>query len=1207
MISRLIVWCLGNRFLVLAAMAFLAVAGIWGLATIPVDAVPDLSDVQVIVVTEWEGQNPQIVEDQVTYPLTVAMQRVAGVRDVRGFSYFGISFVYLIFEDRTDLYWARERVLEYLTEVTPKLPRGAQPRLGPDATGLGWIYMYTLEDTRGRFDLGELRAIHDWNVSFVLRSVRGVAEVAVFGGAPRRYEILPDPFRLQALGLTVPDLASAVERANSDSGGMLVEAADREYMIQGRGYLRSAKDIEDVILYSTKRRTPVRVKDVAEVTIAPETVRGISDKDGLGEAIAGIVVMRQDENALEVIRNVRHAIEHEIHLPEGVVLRTAHDRSALIERAMGTLKSALITELGMLAIVIFVFLVHVRSCLVAFITLPMGALAAFLVMKLLGINANIMSLSGIALAFGAMVDASIALVENTHRHMERGETGSRMEVLSRACVEVGPGLFFSLLVVTVGFLPIFALEGQAGRLFKPLAFTKTFAMAAASILSITLIPPLIWFFVRGKFVSEEKNLFTLVLLRLYAPVVRWVMAHPWRTVTAALVVILATVGPFLKLLERWEFMPPLEEGDLLWMPTSPSPGLGVAEGRRALQVHDRLLKTFPEVQSVLGKMGRSSTATDPAPLDMMETNARLYDEFSWPKRAVRKGWIAARVGEAARAVDSSLDAQSFEETIRPEVNERIRLTLLAALEKERLAFRRPDSPALPGLLLPEEQEEYEKHRFSLQHEILEDLAPRIAQWIDAEILDHARSSPAAGEVENLRKWLKASGKTVPLERVTFEEMTRQEMGRTIQMPGLPNWPLMPIQTRIGMLTTGMRGYLGLKVYGADYERVEKLSTDLEQILLREVEGTRAAVAERAATGGTYLDIVIDRDACARYGVNVQDVQTIVMLAMGGMRVTETVEGRSRFAVVVRYPRELRDDPERLKRVLVPIPSDRMNGMASMSGMGGMRGAAVVAGDAAARPSVVTLGQLAKIEIRPGPMAIKSENNRLVVFLPVEFAGMSPSEYVRKAQKAIDKAVQEERLEMPAGYALRWSGQYELIERTGRRLQLIVPLTLGLIFLVLFLHFRRFSNTLIVMGATLFFAPLGGVWLLHLLGHNLSVATIVGFIALMGIAAETGIIMLVYIDNAVEERLQKHGRMTRALLDEAIREGSLARVRPKVMTVLNDVFGLTPLLWATGAGAATLQRMTAPLVGGIVSSMILTLVVIPAVYKIVHGARLPRSE
>jgi len=1182
MTDRLIRYCLENRGVVLSVFAVIAAIGVWAMVSIPVDAIPDLTDVQVIILTEWSGQNPQVMEDQVTYPLSTAMLNVARVKDVRTKSTFGVSFVYVIFEDGTDLYWARSRVLEYLSGV--RLPPGPRVRLGPDATGLGWVYLYTLEDTMGKYDLGELRALQDWFVSPLLKSIDGVAEVASVGGAVRRFEITADPQRMLALGIDVGTIAMAVERANRDVGGMAVEIAEREFMVRGRGYLGSIHDLENVVLRATAG-TPLRVRDVAEVSIAPDSVRGLADRDGRGETVAGIVVMRYGENARHVIDAVRESIEKHVKpgLPEGIVIRVAYDRSPLIDRAIGTLTEAILQVMAIIALICFAFLLHLRSAFVAFIALPMATLITFITMRMLGINANIMSLAGIAIGFGTMVDASIVMVENLHKRIERGHTGSRLELIFESCREVGGGLVASLLVVSISNLPLFALEEQAGRLFIPLAWTNTLACGFSSLLAVTLIPPLLWLFVRGRIRRESEIPVSNAIIRAYGPVVRFVVRRPWPVVIGAFALSAAAFAPYLRLGE--EFMPPLEEGDLLYMPTS-VPGLGAAEGRRALRMQDAVLATFPEVRSVLGKIGRSTTATDTAGLEMVETTAMLMDERQWPRRAIPKGWIADRIRGFRPALADSAEAMT-----RATVNDRIRRELAEGLQREMLSFRSPGRL----LLSSEDEARFEAVRTSLQERLLVGLRPEVRGWIEETVAkDLFALVRPEGSIEEVRAWLRDHpiGEP-PLARVDFEELTREEMQRAISQPGMPNWFLMPIQTRIGMITTGMRGTLGLKLFGGDYERVEKLAVDVEQILLNEVEGTVAAVAERVATGGYYLDVRIDREACARYGINVDDVQMIVSTAIGGMQITETVEGRFRFPVVVRYPREERDDPERLARILVRVPGDPGRSMDSM--------------EVSARPAVVTMGQLAKFELVRGPMEIKSENNLLVIYLPVEFEGTSLGGYVDRAQKAIDRAGREGRLEVPPGYTLRWSGQYEIMERANRRLALLLGLTLAIIFVILLMHFRTIGSTMMVLIGTVFFAPVGAIWLTYWLDYNVSWAWWLGIILLLGLAAETGVIMLVYIENAVKERREKHGRLTAELLEEAIEEGAIQRVRPKMMTVLADAIGLVPLLWVTGAGAAMLHRMAAPLIGGVISSLVLTLCIIPATYRIVFGFGLGREK
>jgi len=1051
--------------------------------------------------------------------------------------------------------------------------------------------MYTLEDTGRKFDLGELRALHDWYVTNILRGIEGVAEIAVAGGAERRYEVVADPERMLAMRISVPELAEAIRRANTDVGGMSVDIAERDFMVRGRGYIRSSRDIEDIVIRAVGG-TPVRVRDVADVLLGPAPERGVADRNGTGEVVAGVVVMRQGANARDVIARVKRALDREVKpgLPKGVVVREAYDRTPLIRRAVGTLTEATLQAFFMVLLVCFVFLLHARSALVAFITLPTGAVLTFLVMKAIGLQANIMSIAGITIAFGTMVDASICMVENAHRHLARG--ADRAAAIHEACREVGPGLFTSLLVATISNLPLFALEEQAGRMFIPLAWTNTLAMAAACVLSVTLIPPLLYYFVRGRILPEERNPVARGMIALYGPVVRWSLKSRWIVAALAVAVSALAMAPWRHL--GGEFMPPLEEGDLLYMPTS-VPGLGIAEARRALQTQDRVLASFPEVKNVLGKAGRSSSATDPAPLDMVETTAMLHDEESWPERAVPRGWIEARARRAlaALALDRSV-AAAVESMSRAEMNDRIRNRLSAALARDRGA-------------LPEDDRRFDEVRFSLQAQVLRAMAPDVAAELDELIARDilamltAKGLVPAGEREAIRKrvddWLAARRpSSVPLVRLTFSELTREEMHRSITQPGMPNWFLMPIQTRIGMITTGMRGYLGLKLFGTDYGRVEKLAVDVERILNEEAANTVSAVAERPASGGYYIDVTIDRTACARYGLSVEEVQMVVQTAIGGMAVTQTVEGRYRFPVAVRYPRERRDDPEQLRRILVRLPAGGAG--AGMSGM---------ASSAADLPGVVTLGQLATFDLTRGPMVIKSDNNMLVVYLPVEFEGVSLSEYVAAAQKTIDRAVAEGRLVVPPGYTLKWSGQYEIMEKTNRRLLIILPVTLLIIVVVLFVHFRRITPTLVILFGTLLFAPAGAIWLTYLLDYNISTAWWLGIILLVGLAAETGVIMIVYIDNAYDELEKRHGRMTKALLDRAIVEGAIMRVRPKVMTVAVDILGMAPMIWAVGAGAATLQRMAAPLVGGMASSLLLTLVVIPAVYRIVRGWGLPPGD
>lgn len=1036
MIARLIAWSARNLILVFVATAFAVAAGVYALKTLPLDAIPDLSDVQVIVFTEFPGQAPQVIEDQVTYPLTTSMLTVPKARVVRGFSFFGVSFVYVIFEGGTDPYWARSRVLEYLNAAARRLPAGVSPTLGPDATGVGWVYQYAV--IAKDMTLAELRSVQDWVVRFAASRAEGVAEVASVGGFVKQYAIVVDPVRLRAQGVSLAALREAVRSSNMDVGGRTVELSEFEFMVRGRGYLKSTADIENIVLKS-ERGVPLRLSDVARVEIGPDERRGITELNGEGEVASGIVLQRFGANALSVIERAKARFaEIAPSLPGGAEIVPVYDRSGLIERAIETLKGTLIEESIIVALVCIVFLLHLRSALVAIIMLPVGILMAFAAMKALGLGSNIMSLGGIAIAVGAMIDAAIVMVENAHKHLERAPPEKpRIEILIEAASEVGPALFFSLLVITVSFLPIFTLEAEEGRLFGPLAYTKTFAMAASAFLSVTLVPALMVVFVRGRIIPEHKNPINRVLIAIYRPLIRGVLKAKTLTILLALVALGITVWPAREL--GSEFMPALDEGTLMYMPTT-LPGISVTKAAELLQTQNRIIRSFPEVASVYGKAGRAQTATDPAPTEMFETIINLK-----PK----------------------------------------------------------------------------------------------ADWRDGVTLDSLKV----------------------------------EMDKALQFPGVSNAWTQPIRARIDMLATGIRTPIGIKVFGTDLAQMEAISRQVETAL-KAVPGTSSAYAERVI-GGYFLDIVPDRIALGRYGLSVGDVQNAVVMAMGGESVTTTVEGRERYGVIIRYPRDLRSDPQAVAReVQVSAPSG----------------------------ASVPLGEVASVERKRGATSIRTENGELAVYIFVDTVGRDLGGYVRDAKDAIAQSVK-----LPAGYRIAWSGQFEYLERAEARLKLVVPVTLAIIFLLLYLNFRRLTETFIVM-LSLPFALVGGVWLLWWLGFNLSVAVAVGFIALAGVAAETGVIMLIYLDHALIEvraRCSAQGRaFTRSDLHEAIMLGAVERVRPKVMTVVAIMAGLLPILWNTGTGSEVMQRIAVPMIGGMVSSTVLTLLVIPAIYGLVKGWRLP---
>ena len=1029
MIEKIIEYSIKNKFLVILMTLFVVAAGIYAMLKTPLDAIPDLSDVQVIVFTEYPGQAPQVVEDQVTYPLTTAMLAVPYAKVVRGYSFFGLSFVYIIFEDGTDMYWARSRVLEYLNYVAGRLPPGVTPSLGPDATGVGWVYEYMLESDR--LDLAQLRSIQDWFLRYELTSVPGVAEVASIGGFVKQYQVTVDPNKLLAFNIPLQKLRMAIQRSNNDVGGRVVEMGETEFMVRGLGYIKGVKDLETVPLRVDKDGTPTLLRDVATVKVGPELRRGLADYNGTGEVVGGIIVMRYGENALQVIQNVKNKLEQlKSGLPEGVTIKPVYDRSGLILRAIHNLKRTLIEESIIVALVCIIFLLHFRSALVGIITLPIGVLISFIIMERQGINANIMSLGGIAIAVGAMVDAAIVMIENVHKHIEHeGGNKPHWQLVLDASKEVGPALFFSLLIIAVSFLPVFTLEAQEGRLFRPLAFTKTYAMLGASLLAVTIVPVLMGYWIRGKIRPEEKNPINRFLIRIYHPLIKLVLKVKVPVILLAVVVLALSYIPWKQI--GSEFMPPLNEGDLLYMPTT-LPGISVTKAKELLQQTDRIIAEFPEVQQVFGKIGRAETATDPAPLSMIETTITLRPESEW----------------------------------RPEM--------------------------------------------------------------------------------------------------TMDKLV-EELNDAIQFPGLTNAWTMPIKTRIDMLSTGIKTPVGIKLMGDDLKVLNNLGEQVERII-REVPHTLSVYSERV-TGGNFLDYRINREEAARYGLTVGDVQDIIMSAVGGMNITTTVEGLERYPVNLRYKAEFRDSPEKLRRILVPTPNGAQ----------------------------VPITQLADIEIVKGPPSIKSENARKNAWIYVDLRGIDVGTYVKMAQQAVG-----EKLKLPSGYSIVWSGQYEYMQRAKKRLMVVIPMTLLIIFLLLYFNFKNISESLIVM-LSVPFSLTGGLWLMYLLGYHMSVAVGVGFIALAGVAAETGVVMLIYLDQSYRKFKGKYGeKFNRQHLYEAIEEGAALRVRPKMMTVVAIMAGLMPIMWSHGTGSEVMKRIAAPMVGGMVSATILTLIVVPAIYGLWKG-------
>ena len=1027
MITAIIQWSIHNRFFVLLATLMVVGGGLYSIKNTPVDAIPDLSDVQVIIKTSYPGQAPQVVEDQVTYPLTTAMLSVPGAKTVRGFSFFGDSYVYIIFEDSTDIYWARSRVLEYLSQVIPNLPSAAKPQLGPDATGVGWVYMYALTDPSGKHDLSELRSIQDWFLKYELQTVAGVSEVATVGGMVKQYQVIVDPLKLQALNIPLAHVQMALQRGNQETGASVIEMAEAEYMVRTTGYISSIEDIQNIPIgldvTTDNRSIPILIKDLAQVEVGPQMRRGLADLNGEGETVGGIVVMRFGENAQTTIDGVKAKLESlQNSLPDGVEVTTVYDRSGLIERSIDNLTHKILAEFAVVALICVAFLFHVRSSLVAIISLPIGVLVAFIVMHMQGINANIMSLGGIAIAIGAMIDGAIVLVENMHKHIEKTPLTdqNRWQVVSKSACEVGPALFFSLLIITVSFVPVFTLEAQEGRMFSPLAYTKTYAMAAAAILAITLVPVLMGYFVRGKIVPEYKNPINRLLIAGYRPLLTKVLQFPKTTIACSMVILVIGFWPVSQI--GSEFIPPLDEGDLMYMPTTYA-AVSISEARDILQQTNKLIKTIPEVHTVFGKVGRAETATDPAPLTMIETFIQMKPKNQW-----REGMT---------------------------------------------------SESLIG-----------------------------------------------------------------------------ELNQTVNFPGLTNAWVMPIKTRIDMLATGIKTPVGIKIGGPDLNVIQDIGQMIEKVLSN-VQGTASVYAERVS-GGRYITIDINRLNAARYGLNIADVQAFIASAVGGMNLTTSVEGLERYPVQVRFPQSYRDSPEQLRRLPFVTPSG----------------------------AHIALGEIADITIVDGPPGIKSENARPNGWVYIDIDNIDIGHYVNTAMQVVS-----DNIDLPTGYSLTWSGQYEYMERAKAKLTYVIPLTLAIIVVLLYASFRRIAHVAMIIG-TLPFALIGGIWLLYLEGFNFSVAVGVGFIALAGVAVEIGIIMLTYLDSKFTELGNK---FTSEQLRQAVLTGSEMRIRPVMMTSTSIIFGLLPVMYGTGTGSEVMSRIAAPMVGGMVSALILTLIVLPAVY------------
>lgn len=1042
MIAAIIRWSISNRLIVILMAIFLTAGGIWSLSRTPLDAIPDLSDVQVIIKTTYPGQTPQVVEDQVTYPLTTAMLAVPGAVTVRGYSFFNDSYVYVIFEDGTDLYWARSRVLEYLSQVAPTLPDGAAPALGPDATGVGWIYQYALVDRTGQHDLSQLRSIQDWFLRYELQTIEGVSEVATIGGMVRQYQVIADPDRLRAYGIPLSHVRMAIQRGNQETGGRVIEMAEAEYMVRASGYIQGEDDLRAIPVGLSENGTPILLSDIAEIQIGPELRRGVGELNGEGEAVGGVVIMRYGENAMATIERVEARLDElQDSLPDGVEIVVTYNRAGLIERAIDSLKEKLIEEFLIVIIVCAIFLFHFRSSLVVLFSLPVGILTAFIVMHMQGINANIMSLGGIAIAIGAMVDAAIVMIENLHKHIEREPLTpeNRWRIVGEAAGEVGPALFFSLLIITVSFVPIFALEAQEGRMFHPLAYTKTYAMAAAAGLSITLVPVLMGWFVRGKITPEHKNPINRGLIAGYRPFINGVLKHPWLMISVAAIALASAIIPYSRM--GSEFMPDLDEGDLLYMPSA-YPGVSASEAAEILQQTNQLIMTVPEVLTAYGKAGRAETATDPAPLTMIETTIQLRPREEWR----------------------------------------------------------------PG--------------------------------------------------------------------VTMDDI-RAELDALIDVPSLTDVWIMPIRNRIDMLATGIKTPVGIKVSGPDLDVIAEIGQQIEDVI-GDVPGTASVYAERV-TGGRFINIDVNRTEAARFGLNIADVHDFVRTAIGGMTITESVEGLERYPVNLRYPRDYRGSPDELRALPLITPTG----------------------------AEIPLGRVADISISDGPGVIRSENARLNGWIYIDISGVDIGTYVADAQRAVS-----EQIDLPPGYSVNWSGQYEFMQRAQARLSLVVPVTLAIIILLLFLNFKRIIPVLLILG-TLPLSLVGGLWLLDLLGYNMSVAVGVGFIALAGVAVEIGVIMIVYLEQALRKRHEiaaSEGRaLTREDLREAVVEGALMRVRPIMMTVAVIIAGLLPIMLGSGTGSEVMRRIAAPMVGGMTSATVLTLLVIPAAFLIWQTIVLKRTK
>jgi copper/silver efflux system protein len=1063
MIGKIIELSARNKFIIFLMMFFLMAWGYWALKNTPLDALPDLSDTQVIIYTEWTGRSPDLIEDQITYPITSTLLAAPQVQAVRGFSFFGSSFIYVIFKEGTDIYWARSRVLEYLQAVRNKLPQGINPVLGPDATSVGWGFSYAVVDETGKYDLAQLRSLQDWNLKLAIESVPGVSQVASIGGFVKQYQITVDPNRLLAYNIPITKVIDAVRRSNLDVEGRVIEFSGIEYMVRGRGYIKTIADLENIAVATNSAGTPIYLKDITRIQLGPEIRRGVAELDGKGEVAGGIVIIRFGENVLDVIDRVKAKIAKDIEpsLPKGVKVVTTYDRSDLIQRSMATLKEEIIKLSIAVSVVCIVFLFHLPSALVVILTLPIAIIMSFICMYYLKVTSNIMSLSGIAIAIGAMVDASIIMVENAHKKLEEweigGRQGSRVDVIIDAAIEVGPSLFFSLLVITVGFLPVFTLEAQAGRLFKPLAYTKTFAMLFSSFLAVTLTPVLMTLFIRGKIRSEEKNPVSLILHKLYEPVASFALRFKKTVIIASIVILVCTIYPFMKL--GTEFMPPLYEGTLFFMPVT-APAASITVATDLLQMQDKILKKIPEVESVFGKAGRAETPTDPAPLEMFETIINLKPEAKW------------RLG------------------------------------------------------------------------------------------------------------------------MTVEKL-KDEMNDALSIPGVANSFTMPIKARTDMLATGIRTPVGIKVLGPKIEEVERIGLEIEHHV-KSIAGTRSAYAERVTTG-YFLDFDIKRQEIARYGLSVEDVQEMIESAVGGMNLTTTIEGRERYPVNVRYARELRGDVERLKRILVPA------GMGSAPAGGGMGSGSLSQGSNTKNSKLlqIPLEQLADIKVVKGPTAIKSEQGLLASYVFIDFSGRDVGGYVEEAKKSVAS------LKIPEGYRLEWSGEYEYLVKTHERLKMVIPLTLLIIFVLLYFNTRSVTKTFIVLLAVPF-SLVGSFWFLYILNYNMSIAVWVGIIALAGLDAETGVVMLLYLDLA-HDQWKKEGKLTSiAGLKDAIMHGAVKRIRPKIMTVSVILAGLIPIMFSHGAGADVMKRIAAPMVGGVITSTILELIIYPAIYMIWRGRRLPST-